>query len=87
MAAHFRSGERIERHNLVNLVAEEPDAQADVLVRGIHLHDVTANPKRAAAEFVVVPFVLDLDELAQNLVALHRGAALERDDQAVVGLG
>ena len=51
---------------LVDLVAEQADPQADVVVRRIDLDDVAAHAKRAARELVVVALVLDLDELAQR---------------------
>ena len=87
VAAERLAGQRIERHQLVDLVAEEPDAQRRFLVRRIHLDDVAAHAERAAAELVIVALVLDLDELAQDLVAIHPLAALERQQHAVVRLG
>ena len=72
---------------LVDLVAEQPDAQRRLLVRRIHLDDVAAHAERAAAELVVVALVLDLDELAEDLVAIHPLPALERQQHAVVRLG
>ena len=53
---------------------------------GIDLDDVAADAEGAARELVVVPLVLNLDQLPQHLVALHRRAALERHHEAVVGL-
>ena len=38
---------------------------------GIDLHDVAPHAKRAPRELMVVAFVLNLDELAQQLVAVH----------------
>ena len=80
------AGERIERRQPVDLVAEQLDAQPDVLVRRVDLDDVAAGPEGAAAEVVVVAFVLDLDQLAQQRLAADRLAALERQQHAVVGL-
>ena len=78
--------ERVEGHELVHLVAEEPDAQPKLLVGREHLDDVPADPERAARELVVVPLVLDLHQLAQDLVPLNPLSALERQDERVVRL-
>ena len=87
MAPERFPGERIEAHELVDLVAEQPDAQGRLFVRRIHLDDVAADAEGAAAELVIVAFVLDLDELAQDQLAVHALPAFERQHHAVVGLG
>ena len=79
--------ERIERDQLVDLVAEELDAQRRVLVGGLDLDDVAAYAEDAAGELVVVALVLDFDELPENLLALDPLAALERQHHPVVGFG
>ena len=81
------AGERIERDELVDLVAEQLDAQRAVLVRQVDLDDVAADAEDAAVEIVVVALVLDLDQLAQDLLAVDALAALERQHHPVVGLG
>ena len=83
---HHLAGDRIERRQPVDLVAEQLDPQPDVLVRRVDLDDVAAGPEGAAAEVVVVAFVLDLDQAAQQRLAGDRLAALERQQHAVVGL-
>ena len=70
--------ERIERAQLVHLVAEELDPKRRVFVRRLDLDDVAADAEDAAAELVVVALVLNLDELPENLVAIDPLAALER---------
>jgi hypothetical protein len=71
-------GQRVERHQLVHLVAEQLDPDGRVLVRRIDLDDVAAHAEGAAGELVVVALVLDLDELAQDLLAVDPLPALER---------
>ena len=60
---------------------------ADVLVRRLDLDDVAAHAEDAAVELVVVALVLDLDQLAQDLLAIDPLAALERQHHPVVRLG
>ncbi len=87
VTANLAAGQRIEREQLVDLVAEQADAQPDVVVGRIDLDDVAAHAEGAALELVVVALVLNLDELPQNLVAIDLRAALERQHEAVVRLG
>ena len=87
MLADRLAGQRVEGNQLVDLVAEQLDTQRLVLVRRIDFDDVAANAEGAAGEVVVVPLVLDFDELAQDLVAVDALAALERQHHAVIGLG
>jgi hypothetical protein len=69
------------------LSALPADAQRELLVRRVDLDDVAPHPERAAPELVVVALVLDLDELAQDLVALDALPLLERQHQPVVRVG
>src|SRR5262245_28512907 len=80
------AGERIEGRELVDLVAEQFNAEALLFVRRTHFDDVAADAERAAVEIVIVALVLDLDQLAQNLLTLDPLAALERQQHAVVRL-
>ncbi len=86
VAVHRLAGDRVEAGQLVDLVAEQADAQRQLVVGGMHLDDVAAHPEGAAAELQVVAFVEDLDQLAQQMVTAHPLAALERQHQPVVGL-
>ncbi len=81
------AGQRVEGRQLVDLVAEQLDAQALLFVRRIDLDDVAADAEGAAAEVVVVALVLNLHQLAQHLIAADALSALERQQHAVVGLG
>src|SRR6266436_4871056 len=84
VAAQRLAGERIERREPVDLVSEQLDPQSLFLVGQIHLDDVAPHPKRAAAEVVVVAFVLNFDELAEHLFPGNALAALERQQHAVI---
>ena len=76
------AGQRVEPGQLVHLVAEQADAQRVLFVRRHHLDDVAADAEGAAAELDVVALVLDLDQLAQDLVAIDPLAHLERQQHA-----
>ncbi len=70
LVAHHLAGQRVERVELVDLVAEELDPQRELLVHRDDLDGVAAHAERAAGEGQVVAGVLHADELAQQLVAL-----------------
>ena len=80
------AGQRVERCELVDLVAEQLDPQALLFIRRIDLDDVAADPEGAAGEFVVVALVLDFHQLAQDLIAIDPLPPLERQHHAVIGL-
>ncbi len=86
VAAQRLAGERIERRQLIDLVPEQADAKRELLVRRIDLDDVAADAEVAARELVIVAFVLDFHQLAEDLVAIDPLPLLERHDQAVVGV-
>ncbi len=81
------AGQRIERDQLFHLVAEQLNPDTQLFVRGIDVHDVAPHAEGPPAELVIVSLVLDLDELAEDLVAPDRLAALERQHHAVIRLG
>jgi hypothetical protein len=56
-------------------------------IRKADFDDVAPDAKRAAPELVIVALVLDFHELAENLVASHPHAALERQEHAVIRFG
>src|SRR4029453_4549774 len=80
------AGQRNERGQVIDFIAEQFDTQALLFVGGINFDDVAANAERAASEVVIVALVLDLDELAQNLFATDSLSAFERQQHAVIRL-
>ncbi len=79
--------ERIERNQLVDFVAEQLHPERRVVVRRIDFDDIAADAEHAAREIVVVAFVLDVDQLPEDLLAIDALSALERQHHAVVRLG
>ena len=71
------AGDRVQRHQPLDLVAEELDADGVLLVDREDLEGVAADPEGAAGEGQVVAGVLDLDQPAQHRVAVHLLADLE----------
>ncbi len=66
------SGQRIDAPDGLHLVAEEINADAVLGIRGKDIQRVAAHAERPRVGGVVVPRVLDIDELLQNAVALDR---------------
>src|SRR4051794_19896290 len=81
------AGERVEVLQALHLVAEQQRAERGLLVRREDLQRVTPHAERAAAEHLVVAVVLEVDELAQQLVAVDHPALGEHLAVVVVGLG
>ena len=75
--------QRVEVLQALDLVAEHQRAEGRLGVGGEDLQRVPAHAERAAPERRVVAVVLEVDELAQQLVAVHL-AALEQDLAVVV---
>ena len=71
------AGDRVQRHQPLDLVAEELDPDRVLLVDREDLEGVAADPEGAAGEGHVVAGVLDLDEPAQDRVAVVLLADLE----------
>src|SRR5690625_2062221 len=80
------TGERMQVVELLDLVAEELDADRQLLVRGDDLHGVAAHPEGAAGERHIVAVVLDVDQQPQQRVARHLGADLQGHRAVQVGL-
>ena len=70
-------GQRVQRHQPLDLVAEHLDPDGEFLVHRDDLDGVTADPERAAGEGQVVPVVLHADQLAEQLVPLDRVTQLD----------
>ena len=71
------AGDGVQRHQPLDLVAEELDADLVLLVDREDLEGVAADPEGAARERHVVARVLHLDQLAQDAVAVVLLADLE----------
>ena len=81
------AGERVEPGDGLDLVAEELDADARLLVGGDDLHHVAPHPEGAALQLVVVPVVARLHQLGQEIVAVEGVALAHEEQHPVVGLG
>ena len=80
------AGERVELHDALHVVAEELDADGDVLVRGHDLQRVAAHAEARAGEVVVVALVLHLDEAARQLLPVQPRAPRDAlDEREVLG--
>src|SRR5436853_28591 len=55
-----------------------------VVVGGEDFDDVAADAEDAARECMIVPLVLDLDQLSQDLIAVDALSAFEREHHAVI---
>ena len=73
------AGERVDDRQRVDLVAEQLDAEAELLVGRPDLDHVAAHAELAALERDVVALVLDVDEAQQQFVAVD-DLALGQDD-------
>jgi hypothetical protein len=80
------TGERIDRRDALDLVAEQLDADGPLLVGGVDLDRVAPDPELVAGEPVVVALVLQLDEPAQHRIAIDRGSDIELARHLRVGL-
>ena len=80
------TGERVELHDALNVVAEELDAHGNILVRRHDLQRVAAHAEARPGEVVVVALVLHLDEAARELLPVQPLAARDAlDEREVLG--
>ena len=78
-------GQRVNLAQAVDLVAKKLDAEGHVLGVGRpDLNHIAAHAEAVALKRNVVALVLDLDELAQHLVAVFLHARAQRDDHVLV---
>ena len=77
----------VEADDLLDLVAPELDADGGVLGGGPDLDGIAAHAELAARGLEVVARVLDVDQLAQHLVAVDGVADAEQDHLLEVVLG
>lgn len=81
------AGERVQRGQRLDLVAEHLDADGQLLVDREDLDGVAADAEGAASEGQVVARVLDVDEAAQQFVPVDLVADAEGDHPVHVLLG
>ena len=82
--AQLLAGERVDRGDAVDRVAEHLDAQHRLLVGRVHLDRVAADAEVAAAERHVVAVVLHVDEPAQDVAHVVVDADVEVEQVALV---
>ena len=79
------AADHIDGADAVDLVSEEFHAERALVVSGGEdFHHVAAHAERAALKFDVAAVVLDIDELADQLVARHRHARTQGDHHPLV---
>ena len=82
LAAH-----RVDLADRLDRVVEELDAQRRAIFVGRKdLDDVAAHAESAAVKIVVAALVLDVDELAQHLIAIERHALFQINHQLEISL-
>ena len=81
------AGQLVHLGDRLDLVAEELHAHGVVRVRREHVEHVTPDAERAARQLVVVAVVLDVDEIADEIVAVVRLPRAEEHRHARVVLG
>ncbi len=79
-----RPEQRIDLRQRFHLIAPQLDAIGVVVVGGENLDDVAAHPKRPAPEIAVGALVEDLDQLADDVVALDLLSLLQEQQHAVI---
>ena len=81
------AGERVYLHDAVNIIAEELNAQGQLLVRRLDFQGVAADAELAPAEVNIIALVLHVHQLAEELLPVVGGAPLQAGDKAAVFLG
>ena len=71
VVGHNLAGERVDLADALDLVAPQADAVGGLAVGRLYLQHVAAHAEAAALQEVVVAVVVDLDQVAQHLVAAH----------------
>ncbi len=71
-------GQRIDLDDSLDFIAEELDAQRDVLVGGKDLERVAPDPKASSHERHIVTVVLNVDQMPDDLVSPRLATATQR---------
>ena len=80
-------GNRVEGGDPVDFVAEELDADGQLLIHGDDLHGIAAHAEGAACEGDVVALVLHVNEFAQQRVTIDLLTLLQEQHATRVFLG
>ncbi len=78
------AGERVDLADALDLVAPQADAIRGLAVGRLHFEHVAAHAEASALQEIVVAVVVDLDQVAQNLVAAHHLAHAQVEHDAPV---
>ena len=81
------AGERVDGRQPLDLVAEELDAVADLLVGRPELDHVATDAELAPLERHIVAVVLDIDELQQRLIAIDHVSQAQVDHHLAIVFG
>jgi len=86
--SHHLAAQRVDFVKRLDLVAEELDPDCAVFLVGWKDFDgVAAHTEGSAMEVVIVALVLDIDQFAQDTVALGALTLFEKDHQLEIDLG
>src|SRR6201999_4189207 len=81
------SGQRIEFHDRLDLVAKETNApRAVLIVGGENLETIAAHAEHAPAEIAQAALVLQRDEIGDELALVDLVADLQREGHRRIGL-
>src|SRR5690606_31787445 len=80
-------GQRIDLGDPLNLVAPQLDAVGGFFVRWHDFDRIAPDPERTTLQLVVVAVVVDIDQVAQELVTLSRLPAPQLDHDLPIILG
>src|SRR5581483_8312456 len=76
--------ERVDLRQRFDLISPQFDAVSHVLVCGINLDHISANPKGAAPKLTVGTLIKDLDEFASDVLALDFLTFFKEEEHAVI---
>ena len=82
--AQVLAGDDVDAADALDVVAEELDPYRVLLVRGVHLDRVAPHAELATHEVHVVPLVLHVDQLREDVALVVAGAHLQPEDLALV---
>ena len=80
--------ERVDLGNRINRIAKELDPYRPALLIGRKdLDHIAPDPKRATMKIKVVTLVLNIDQLAEQRVAVHLAALFDKEDEIKIRFG